>query len=103
MAHPAAAQPAVAEKPAPTPHQSAAHPAHAAPSELAAFREALVSPGTSKAVHDSFDRLKAAVADDTAAKVEAVLRPMLREWLDNNLPGLVEKMVREEIERISRR
>jgi hypothetical protein len=27
---------------------------------------------------------------------------MLRSWLDDNLPGLVEKIVRAEIERVSR-
>jgi cell pole-organizing protein PopZ len=34
--------------------------------------------------------------------VEDMLRPMLKTWLDNNLPPLVERMVREEIERVSR-
>jgi cell pole-organizing protein PopZ len=71
-------------------------------SEVNAFRDALVSPSTSRMVINSMDRLKAAVADDTSAKVEAVLRPILREWLDANLPGLVERLVREEIERIAR-
>jgi len=33
---------------------------------------------------------------------EEMLRPMLQEWLDNNLPTLVEKLVREEIERVAR-
>ncbi|MCR4269201.1 DUF2497 domain-containing protein [Nitratireductor sp. ZSWI3] len=33
---------------------------------------------------------------------EEMLRPMLQEWLDNNLPTLVERLVREEIERIAR-
>jgi uncharacterized protein len=33
---------------------------------------------------------------------EAMIRPMLSEWLDNNLPTLVERLVREEIERIAR-
>jgi cell pole-organizing protein PopZ len=27
---------------------------------------------------------------------------MLRDWLDSNLPALVERLVREEIERIAR-
>lgn len=31
-----------------------------------------------------------------------MLRPMLREWLDDNLPTLVERLVREEIERVAR-
>lgn len=33
--------------------------------------------------------------------VRELLRPMLREWLDDNLPALVESMVAREIERIS--
>ena len=32
-----------------------------------------------------------------------LLRPMLAEWLDKNLPGMVEKMVQAEIARISRK
>jgi hypothetical protein len=35
--------------------------------------------------------------------VEDLLRPLLKAWLDENLPPLVEKMVREEIERVARR
>jgi cell pole-organizing protein PopZ len=31
-----------------------------------------------------------------------VLRPMLQSWLDENLPGIVERLVREEIQRIAR-
>ncbi|MBJ6131544.1 PopZ family protein [Ochrobactrum sp. Q0168] len=37
--------------------------------------------------------------DDIAAEI---LRPMLQDWLDNNLPTLVERLVREEIERVVR-
>ena len=33
---------------------------------------------------------------------EEMLRPMLQDWLDNNLPVLVERLVREEIERVAR-
>ena len=33
---------------------------------------------------------------------EDMMRPMLQEWLDNNLPILVERLVREEIERVAR-
>lgn len=32
-----------------------------------------------------------------------LLRSMLKQWLDEHLPGLVERMVREEIERVARR
>ena len=34
--------------------------------------------------------------------VRDMLRPMLKIWLDDNLPGLVERLVRAEIERVSR-
>lgn len=33
---------------------------------------------------------------------EEMMRPMLQDWLDNNLPTMVERLVREEIERIAR-
>ncbi|GAA4642267.1 pole-organizing protein PopZ [Pontixanthobacter gangjinensis] len=33
--------------------------------------------------------------------VRDLLRPMLSEWLDENLPGMVEKMVKDEISRIA--
>lgn len=109
MPHPVA--PAIASPAAiaPAPYQPALmRPAAIAPAaprpdnEIAAFRDALVSPSTARNVGQSVDRLKAAVADNQAAKVEAVLRPMLREWLDQNLSAMVERIVREEIERIAR-
>lgn len=31
-----------------------------------------------------------------------LLRPMLKTWLDQNLPGIIERMVAKEIEKISR-
>jgi cell pole-organizing protein PopZ len=33
--------------------------------------------------------------------VSELLRPMLKTWLDENLPGMVERLVRAEIERVS--
>ena len=45
--------------------------------------------------------------DDAGSRLDELatelLRPMLKQWLDQNLPGLVEALVREEIERVSRR
>jgi len=32
-----------------------------------------------------------------------ILRPLLKKWLDDNLPGTVDRLVQKEIERISRR
>ncbi len=34
--------------------------------------------------------------------VEDMIRPIVREWLANNLPSMVERIIREEIERVSR-
>jgi len=34
--------------------------------------------------------------------VKEVMRPMIREWLDANLPSLVERLVGREIERLTR-
>ena len=34
--------------------------------------------------------------------VRELLRPLLKQWLDQNLPGMVERIVREEVERIAR-
>jgi cell pole-organizing protein PopZ len=35
--------------------------------------------------------------------IKELMRPMLRDWLDQNLPGIVENEVRAEVERIARR
>lgn len=69
--------------------------------EVDDFKEALVSLSTKEAVTRSVNRLKKSVTDVNAAHVENVLRPMLREWLDDNLPKMVENIVREEISRIT--
>ena len=34
--------------------------------------------------------------------VTDLIRPMLKDWLDENLPPLVERLVRSEIDRIAR-
>ncbi|HEV2504372.1 MAG TPA: PopZ family protein [Mesorhizobium sp.] len=74
--------------------------------ENAVLRPALISEHTSRQVAASFEELSEAFAgrakktfDDMAAEM---LRPMLQDWLDNNLPTLVERLVREEIERVAR-
>ena len=40
-------------------------------------------------------------SDTLEALVRELLRPMLREWLDANLPQIVEAMVAREISRIT--
>lgn len=87
----------------------AAEPAPAIPTE-----EELVSAASADATRQSLEALSAAVAP--AASVAApptgggrtmeevvldALRPMLKEWLDANLPAMVETMVAKEISRIT--
>ncbi len=35
--------------------------------------------------------------------VKEILRPLLKEWLDKNLPDLIERLVRQEIEKMAKR
>ena len=92
----------VEHRPAEMSAGASAEPYQPTKAEEEAFKGALVSPSTDSAVNESFERLKRSAMDDIEAKTEVILRPMLREWLDNNLPSLVERLVREEIERVSR-
>jgi uncharacterized protein len=67
----------------------------------------LLSPRTSAAVDTAFNSLTQTVLSQNPRTLEdlvrEMLKPMLREWLDANLPDMVERMVRAEIERLSRR
>jgi hypothetical protein len=42
-------------------------------------------------------------ADTLEGLVREILTPMLKTWLDANLPEMVERMVAREIERITRK
>ena len=67
---------------------------------------ALMSATTVAAVDSAFNSLANTVLGNNARTLEdlvkEMLRPMLKGWLDDNLPGLVERIVRAEIERVSR-
>jgi cell pole-organizing protein PopZ len=68
----------------------------------------LLSPSTDAIVRGAFNqlamtRLRSGSARTIDDLVEDMLRPMLRSWLDVYLPPLVEKLMREEIERLSRK
>jgi uncharacterized protein len=80
-------------------------PYRPAPS-AAADPAALVSSETSAAVDAAFNTLAQTVLAKNARTLEdlvrEMLRPMLKTWLDDNLPGTVERLVRAEIERVSR-
>jgi cell pole-organizing protein PopZ len=69
-------------------------------------RGGLVSSATSAAVDSAFNALAQTVLVQNARTLEdlvrEMLRPMLKVWLDDKLPGLVERLVRAEIERVSR-
>jgi hypothetical protein len=67
---------------------------------------ALLSPHSSHAVSAAFNSLASTVLSENSRTLEDIvkemMRPMLKNWLDENLPGMVERIVRSEIERVSR-
>jgi uncharacterized protein len=79
----------------------------AAAAARAAPDAALLSPRTSAAVDTAFSSLSHTVLSQPPRTLEDLvrdmLRPMLKQWLDANLPDMVERLVRAEIERVSRR
>lgn len=78
--------------------------AAAKPTSPAADR--LLSSETSASVSGAFSLLSETVKPAQPQTVEdlmkEMLRPMLKTWLDDNLPSLVERLVRAEIERVTR-
>ncbi|THD43231.1 MAG: DUF2497 domain-containing protein [Bradyrhizobium sp.] len=66
----------------------------------------LLSPQADEAVTAAFEALSAGLAMQSAELAEnmtrEILRPMLKTWLDENLPSLVERLVRAEIQRVAR-
>jgi cell pole-organizing protein PopZ len=73
---------------------------------VAAAAEPLTSPRVGASVMSAFETLAASVVLQNTDMLDKImrdlLRPMLKSWLDDNLPTLVERMVRAEIERVSR-
>ena len=66
----------------------------------------LLSPQADEAVALSFGALSADLevrsAELADSMVQDMLRPMLKQWLDENLPSIVERLVRAEIQRVAR-
>ena len=100
-------------EPEPFPTSFAPEPVAPAPAYEPA-QDAIVGDSAAAASASAFAGLSAAFArpsepvptggtgptiDDLA---RSLLRPMLKEWLDANLPGIVEAAVRKEVERIAR-
>ena len=86
------------------------------PVEAAPVADELVSEASADAARQSLEALTAAIAPAVAAAAVSApaaagrtmedvvldaLRPMLKDWLDTNLPPLVEAMVAKEITRIT--
>jgi len=90
-------------EPAPRPRAAEPRPAPAPPPPMA---EHIISSATAAAVDSAFNALAHTVLVQNAKTLEdlvkEMLRPMLQHWLDNNLPTLVERLVRQEIERVAR-
>jgi hypothetical protein len=90
-------------KPAPAPRQAPPPPPPAAEDEP---DESLLSAAVGAAVSSSFQGLSAMLMPQNARTLEdlvkEMMRPMLKSWLDENLPALVERLVKAEIERVAR-
>lgn len=99
--HPVA--PSTSQSPAPSPALSptaAALPARVEAATTLLSREAGAQVARSFGeLADVFNGVEKPSLEEMA---QDMLRPMLQEWLDDNLPTLVEKLVREEIERVAR-
>ena len=95
-----APEPRYVEEPRRAPPPPPMQPAAAAPPQ-----SALLSGSTAAAVDSAFNSLAQTVLIQNARTLEdlvrEMLRPLLKGWLDN-LPGIVERIVRQEIERVSR-
>lgn len=69
-------------------------------------QQPMLAQSTVSAVESAFNSLAHTVLSSNARTLEdlvkEMLRPMLKSWLDDNLPGLVERIVKAEIERVSR-
>ncbi len=69
-------------------------------------QQPILAQTTVSAVESAFNSLAHTVLSSNARTLEdlvkEMLRPMLKSWLDDNLPGLVERIVKAEIERVSR-
>jgi cell pole-organizing protein PopZ len=72
-----------------------------------AYDEPLVSRPQASSVASAFDTLERSVMMPPGGRsledvIREMLRPMLKAWLDENLPSIVEAQVAAEVERIAR-
>lgn len=88
--------------PAPTPDYDSLVGESAAASAASAFaglHASLKGPGAPAAPAGDLTFLSGSTVEGMVAEM---LKPMLKGWLDANLPGIVERAVKAEVERISR-
>jgi uncharacterized protein len=75
--------------------------------EMGEQRGRLISREVDNAVHAAFNALAQTVLVNNSRTLEDLIRemlqPILKVWLDDNLPNIVERLVRLEIEQISPR
>jgi cell pole-organizing protein PopZ len=73
--------------------------------EIGEPRGRLISREVNNAVHAAFNALAQTVLVNDSRTLEdltrEMLQPILKVWLNDNLPSMVERLVRVEIERIS--
>jgi len=80
----------------------------AEPHAMGEMADAILSPPTANAAAGALARLAGTlrIAETPGQTIEGVVRellkPMLKEWLDRNLPAIVEARVEAELERIAR-
>jgi hypothetical protein len=103
---PAEPAPRAIEEPRRQNSQHSQHSQNSQHSQSNAPDRVLLSASTSAAVDSAFNTLAQTVLVHNARTLEdlvrEMLRPMLKSWLDDNLPNMVERIVKAEIERVSR-
>lgn len=91
-----------------TPVHVAVAPPPAKPlASVGAMESHILSNETGGLVANAFAALQRTTAMPAAGRtledvVSEMLRPLLRDWMDSHLPGIVERLVKAEIERVSR-
>jgi len=100
-------------EPAPAPQSAAAEPPHQPEpepfpvSEPADTTSGLVGSAAAGAAASAFGQLSAAISMPSDGRTledvtRELLKPLLKGWLDEHLPRIVDAAVRDEVERISR-
>lgn len=92
--------------PEPTPREVPRESEPSVPDDGATHEDDLLSPPLAASVMSAFEALAATVVLQNMPMLERVmrdlLRPLIKTWLDDHLPAMVERLVRAEIERVAR-